>query len=53
MPKNLGFGGGPLSAAEQRIKSRREAALSLLSSAVAEPAAGLAGLWGAATGGLD
>lgn len=38
---------------EQRAASRREGLLSLLSGAVAEPVAGLAGLLGLATGGVD
>ena len=54
MPKatNLGFGGGP-NLYEQRARSRREVLYAMASGMVAEPLAGLAGLYGAATGGLD
>lgn len=52
MPKasNLGFG---IPTTELRARARREALMAMATGAMAEPVAGIAGLWGAMTGGVD
>ena len=53
MPASASLGLPRRHPAEQRAAARREALMAMASGMVAEPLAGLAGMWGAATGGVD